>query len=182
VASAPVIVLTGPPGSGKTTVAPLVADAFDPSVCFDTDLLWHKIRHGYVEPWRPGSDRQNRTVLGAAAAAVAAFATGGYTVVVDGIIGPWMLDVVAGILRERAPRSPAHYAVLRPPLDVTLGRATGRDATALRDAGPITDLWRQFADLGEFESHVVAAPGSDPDPAAVGRAILTRVEDGSLRI
>ncbi len=85
--------MTGSPGCGKTTVAPLVADRHDPSVCLDLDWFFAKLRRGAIEPWREEAHAQNRVVLRAAAEAVAVFAEGGYFTVVEGILYPNMVDL-----------------------------------------------------------------------------------------
>ncbi len=173
-----VLILTGPPGSGKSTVASVVADRLGPSVAFESDWFWHILRTGFIEPWRPGSDRQNRTVLEAMAAAVVTLADGGYHVVLDGIIGPWYLDL---FLEAFGPAgTDAHYTVLRPSLEVTLARATTRSAPALVDEQPVRLLWEQFADLGPYEHHALdnGALGLDDTVAEV----LARYHSGRDRL
>jgi cytidylate kinase len=87
-----VIILTGPPAAGKTTVAELVAgDAARPTLHLVTDVFYRSIRTGFVLPFLPEAERQNEVVMGAIVATVSTFARGGYDVVVDGIIGPWFL-------------------------------------------------------------------------------------------
>jgi hypothetical protein len=86
--TSPILLLTGSPGCGKTTVAPLVADRHEPSVCLDLDWFFGKVRRGFIEPWRVEAHQQNRVVLGAAAEAVATFAKGGYFTVAEGILYP----------------------------------------------------------------------------------------------
>src|ERR1700761_7796700 len=71
---APLLLLTGSPGTGKSTVAPLVADRHEPSACLDLDWFFAKLRRGAIEPWREEAHAQNRTVLGAAARACTTFA------------------------------------------------------------------------------------------------------------
>ena len=106
VSPAPLLLLTGSPGSGKTTVAPLVADRHEPSACLDLDWFFAKLRRGAMEPWREEAHTQNRVVLQAAAGAVATFASGGYFTVAEGILYPFMLDLFAAAAAggERARR------------------------------------------------------------------------------
>ncbi|HET6737421.1 MAG TPA: AAA family ATPase, partial [Kribbella sp.] len=87
-----VLLLTGPSGSGKTSVARLVAtDAPGPTMHLTTDEFYRGIRTGFVAPYLPGAGHQNEVVVAAIVATVAAYARGGYDVVVDGVIGPWFL-------------------------------------------------------------------------------------------
>ena len=143
----PLLLLTGSPGCGKTTVAPLVADRHDPSACLDLDWFFAKLRRGAIEPWRERAHAQNRVVLEAAAEAVATFAAGGYFTVAEGILYPFMLDLFAAACEPRG--IALNYAVLRAPIGVVQQRVRDRrvepaHAGALADAGVVDDLWTQF--------------------------------------
>lgn len=152
-----VVIVTGPPGAGKSTVARLVADAVEPSVHLHTDDFWGCIRRGGVAPYLPAAHRQNQVVIGVVARAAFGYAAGGYHVLCDGIVGPWFLDAfrAAATAYER----PLHYVVLRPDLVTTLRRATARGAAALTDPAPIRSLHGQFAALGPYEPHVIDSTG-----------------------
>ena len=177
------LLLTGSPGCGKTTVAPLVADRHEPSACLDLDWFFAKLRRGAIEPWRPESHIQNRVVLRAAADAVAAFAAGGYFTVGEGILYPFMLDLFAAACEPR--RIVVHYAVLRAPIEVVQQRVHDRTSepihvAALADADVVDDLWAQFEAHGVDERHRVDAGARTP--VEVAEEIDARLRAGEFRL
>lgn len=173
-----ILVLTGPPGAGKTTVAALVAASFERSVHLVADQCFHWVASGFVAPWRPEADQQNATVVEAVAASAARFAAGGYQVVVDGIVGPWFVDrflaAVPGV-------TPVAYAVLRPGPAVALARALGRTGERdLRRSGPVEAMIGAFADLGTYEPHVVDSSGLTAEETAA--EVLARLGARTLHL
>ncbi|GAA4529645.1 AAA family ATPase [Amycolatopsis samaneae] len=159
-----VVILTGPPGAGKSTVARLLADAVSPSVHLHTDDFYAYIRNGAILPYLPEAQRQNEVVTTVLAQAAAGYAEGGYEVFCDGVVGPWFLDPFRIAAKQHG--VPLHYVVLRPDEATTVTRAGGRGADALTDPEPVRAMHRQFADLGEFEPHALDSTGLDATATA----------------
>lgn len=175
-----VIVVTGPPGAGKSTVARALAGGFPRAVHLHADDFWRAIVAGAIPPHLPESDAQNHTVLGVVVGAAYGYAAGGFVTVVDGIVGPWMLGHVRDAAR-RSPEVPLDYVVLRPAREVALARGQARTAPdALVDAVPILAMWDQFADLGAFEPHVLDT--TDQTAEATVEVVRAAVDGGRFRL
>jgi tRNA uridine 5-carbamoylmethylation protein Kti12 len=173
----PVLILTGPPGAGKTTAARVLAERSERAVHVESDRFFQFIRSGFVEPWKPESAGQNEVVMRIVAGAAAAYASAGYFTIVDGIVLPrFFFEPLRDALREAGHE--VAYAVLRAPLDVCLARARSRDSQTLADPHVVERLWHEFADLGPLAPHAVDVDTEDPQAAA--DLIAARIRDGSL--
>ena len=175
-----VVILTGPPGAGKSTTAAALAAGFEKSVHLHTDDFWRYIAAGAVPPYLPESDQQNQTVLRVIVQAALTYAEGGYTVVVDGIVGPWMLHHFEHAL-SGVPATVMHYIVLRPARETTLARAqtrTGPDVLTAEE--PVLAMWDQFADLAAMERHVLDT--GDHSPHQTLQAVRDAVTNGHFRL
>ena len=170
-----ILILTGPPGAGKTTTASSLAEiSGGPAVHLHSDDFWHFIRKGYVPPYLPASRRQNEVVMNVIAAAAETYARGQYFVILDGIVGPWFLSAFKQV------QAPLHYIVLRPASEVSVFRAQNRGGNQLVDAEVIGDLHRQFTGLGDLEQHVIETTAHEP--AETLQAVQARLSDGSARL
>jgi predicted kinase len=151
-----VLVISGPPGAGKSTVARALAARLAQAVLVRGDDVLACVVSGFIPPWDPASDRQNLSAVAATAATAREFAAGGFPVVVDAVLGPWHLGAFADALGQ-----PFAYVVLRPSKTVTVDRATGRGSSALTEVGPVEFMWDKFANLAEHENHVIDTSGLD---------------------
>lgn len=168
VSSGEVLIVSGPPGSGKTTVAAALAAGGPLAVHIESDWFYRSIAAGFVAPHLPEAKTQNTAVMDVVADAAAGYADAGYFVVWDGVVGPWFLDRVSRRLAARGVR--LRYLVMRASREIALARVRDRDGTT--ETSGAAAMWDQFADLGELESHVVDGSGPVADVIAAVRLAL----------
>jgi hypothetical protein len=94
--AAPILVVAGPSGVGKTTISHRVSTSFEMGVRLRIDDVERLIVAGRVQQSSPGAGHQNHVIGSAVAAAAMQFAAGRYTTVIDGVSFP---DVLPGLGR-----------------------------------------------------------------------------------
>jgi gluconate kinase len=171
---APLLIVTGPPGAGKSTVARMLAERFDPSVLVEGDAFFGFLRRGAVAPWLPDADSQNTVVTRAAAAAAGSYAAGGFTTVYDGVVGPWFLaDFTAA-----SGLHGVEYVVLLPSVEQCLTRLATRRGHGFNDEPATRHMHHQFATASIERRHLFIDP---PDRAhAAAAEIVTKLAAGNL--
>jgi adenylate kinase family enzyme len=171
---ADLIVVTGPPGAGKTTVAQALSSLFEPSALVAGDQFFAFIDQGYIAPWIAAAHRQNEIVIGAAAAAAGRLATGGYTVIYDGVIGPWFLETFGAATGLAS----LHYAILLPPEELCLERVRSRAGHGFRDLEAARHMYKEFAAAEADPRNMVV---STEAPAVLASRLRHLVREGTLR-
>lgn len=171
-----IVILSGSPGSGKTTTAEVLAriPGAVPKVHLHTDDFWGNIKHGLIAPWLPESHAQNRMIMEIAAGVAGRYARSGYFVALDGVVRPAMLDAYLAL------DLPLHYVVLRTSVTEAVARCTSRGGDSLTDPVVVANLHAEFADLGAYESHVLAVDGLGR--AQTLPAVIAAVQSGAYRL
>lgn len=158
------LIITGPPGAGKSTVAQVLVRQADSSVLVEGDSFFGFLASGAVEPWLPESNEQNEVVTRAAAAAAGTFALGGYTTIYDGVVGPWFLPTFgAATGLERV-----DYVVLLPSVESCVQRVATRRNHAFTDQAATRKMHADFALAEVAERHVIRDPPEDIADVSAG--------------
>ena len=119
-----VLLLTGPPGSGKTTTARSLAAAAALGAHVESDTFFHFVVGGHVEPWA-GISRAEHRRHGRSRRRGGQICRRGYATIVDGLISPkWFMRPLKDALATHG--HSAAYAILRPTLATCIARATTR--------------------------------------------------------
>jgi predicted ABC-type ATPase len=155
------VVVTGPPGAGKSSVSERLVNRRTPSALVVGDAFFAMIKQGYILPWLPQSHHQNEIVIEAAAAAAGRLTEIGF-VVYDGVVGPWLLPT----FRRAAGMPELHYVVLLPPLGVCLERVRSRVDHGFSDLSVTRDLYRQFVIAHVDTRHLITEPEEHPSRLA----------------
>jgi predicted kinase len=171
-----VIIVSGGPAVGKTTVSRLVAAAFDRSVHLQADDLMASIVSGWVDPNLPEAEQQNEAIGGVLAVSAMSFAQDGYMTVVDGYLFPEGVEGLAAACTSRG--LSCHYVVLTADLDTCWVRASRRgEGRWPLEFSPFAAVHRRFDDLDLDPRHMVEATGS---PEAARDAVLSAFRTGHL--
>ena len=176
-----VVIVTGPPGAGKSTVARAMAEgAADPGgVHVHGDDFLEYIRSGFVAPHLPASQQQNMTLSRALAAAAFTYATGGYLTVLDWVVGPWFLD----IYRAEARRTGVSldYVILRPSEETVIARSRGRPTKPILDYSHLNSLYGQLSQLDEdLDGHALDTRTMSPNETVA--AVRAGLAAGRFRL
>ena len=169
----PILILSGPVGAGKTTVArELVSQLSDDVILIEGDVWWSFfVKNGARGP----TPKTFRTIMSSMTAAAIPLAAGGSRVILDFSIPPWFLDTVRKIAAMR--EVPLDYVVLRPSEQVCAGRAKARAEGSIADYSRYREL---YLDFDQVERHLLCEDAMSASEAAT--MILSETGQGRFRL
>ena len=98
-----IILLSGPPGAGKTSVAEALCERYDRMLLVEVDDLRHMVRAGYRHPWVDDHQAHEQLQLGARNAAAIALESvaARYAVVITDVVTAAAVDWYRDARRPR---------------------------------------------------------------------------------
>lgn len=143
----PIIILTGTPAAGKTTVAKALLQQFAYGVHIPVDWVRGLVVSGLSNPigsWDAETERQFRLARDSAAQIAKTYAAGGFAVVVDDVIFP---DAVAHHYGDVLAEFEVYRVLLRPAVETAVSRNTTRtiDVDNAQLAKIIRPIYEHFA-------------------------------------
>jgi chloramphenicol 3-O-phosphotransferase len=143
-----VLILTGPHGAGKSSVAEALAERYDRVAHIPVDTLRHFITPtGYVTPGKPGFERQHALAVRNACALACNFLEERIAVIVDDVVIT-QADLDAYLSELKTAGVPVHCVRLMAPLEVCQTRNRQR-RDERQPATRVESVWEQFEAAGE---------------------------------
>ena len=175
-----VVVVTGPPGAGKSAVTAALADLAGRSLLLEADWFFGRWRRGGLDPWLPEAAPQTALAGRAALAATVEFARADALVVYDGVLHAADARELATLAADAS--AVVHRAVLLPPVEVCLRRVADRAGHGFDDPAATRAMHAAFAAEADGAPEHAVWSDTDASPREVARAIRDRVATGALRV
>ena len=143
-----VLILTGPPGAGKSSVAEALAERYDRVAHIDVDTVRHFITPtGYIEAGHPGFEHQRALATRNVCALSRNYLEERFGVIIDDVVIT-QTDLEAYVAGLLPAGSPVHYLRLLPSLEACLARNAARREGRIA-ATRIEMVWREFEAAGD---------------------------------
>jgi predicted kinase len=171
----PLILLSGPPGAGKTTVAKeLKAILPGPVAYIEGDKFWSFFPPGMVQ--EDADIKSNfKTIMTSMTSASLAYIRAGCQVIIDFSIPPWFVPTVFKITNDR--NIALEYVVIRPSEEVCAQRAAARAEGAVADYS----IYKKFyASFDSAARHTICDDAGDA--ALIAAHILEGLQKGIFRV
>jgi chloramphenicol 3-O-phosphotransferase len=169
----PIILLSGPPGAGKSTVARALVEISEGPVAYiEGDKFWPFFAKG----WEEAGTRTNfRILMRSVTAAAIPYAMNGYETIVDFSIPPRFLETALKMTSFR--EVPLHYVIIRPDRDICAYRAANRDEGKIKDYEHLKEFYELF---GTAQKHIIY--DNEGDAATIAGHIREGLDEGIFRV
>jgi len=165
-----VVMLTGPIGAGKTTVArELVAISPAPLCYIEGDNFWSL----FAKPDAKSRQERFRLLMRSVTAAAIPLARSGYEVLLDFSFPLDFIETARKILKE----IPLEFVILRPSIAVCERRAAERPEGKLSDYSIYRDFYTMFEGLPKYE-----ISDDEADAVSIARRIRAGLDQGLFRL
>ena len=169
-----ITIVGGSPGCGKTSLSKYLANSDPQGVHLESDCFFRFLAHR-LDPSLREARTQNETVIRSYLAAAQVYSEDGYSVYVDGVIGPWVLPEISMRLQS------FDYLLVHAPLAITLERISSRPGQPSARPGSAARMHEQFsAVLKQYASHVVYT--NDLEVAEVAEVFYEKQRAGVLSV
>ena len=169
---ADILILTGPPGAGKSSVALALADRYDRVAHVNVDTLRHFITPtGYRAPGKDGFERQHALAVRNACDLARNYMAERFAVIIDDVV-PARADLDLYLEALKDLDAAVHYVRLLPSLAVCHERNRGRRADRVPDER-LDVVYAEFAAAGDMPGSVIDSAGMTVEATADRLQALT---------